>query len=1491
MADVEDVLALSPLQEGMFSLARLADGGVDVYTMQFVVSITGRLDADLLRRSLNEMLRRHPNVRASFRDAGLSRPVQMIPRTATVPWTQVTLSEAEIVDYAAALRRERFDLSNGPALRATLVDLAQAKGEYRLLLTAHHIVLDGWSVALFFTELVAVYAAGGTAATLAPVRPYRDYIGWLLAQDIPSALAVWEDYLQGMPGPLMLAESAVTPGTVAQVTALTLGRAATDGLVAWARDHGLTLNTLLQFAWGLVLSRLTDRTDVVFGTTVSGRPGQLTGVEQMVGLFLNTVAVRVQLAHDSSVVDICTRLQQDCVRLREVGMLRLSDVQRAAGHGGGLFDTLLVFENAPIGAAITPVDVGDIRFTPLEMESLAHYPVTIVAYHQHGELTLLAEVIHTVVPHTDAQQLVARVAAVLRAIPIVGQGNPRDIAVLLPGERELALAAGPPQPHKVDTFTHAFDDQARITAAAVALTTDTASYTYAQLRSSVAKLAALLVSHGVVPESVVALALPRTADIVIATLATLWSGGTVLPLDISAPPRRLADMVARAHPTVVLTHTGFGVPGVDDPVLLDDPHVAADIAGRPELPPARVHPDQAAYLVFTSGSTGDPKGVIGIHRALASYAADHQRRVYEPAQARLQRPLRIGHAWSMSFDAAWQPLVGLLGGHAVHLVSAAAMTDADRLVTDITVGGLDMLDTTPSLYRQLRAAAGPAGLPLAVLALGGEAVSATLWEQLRTLADTTVYNCYGPTETTVEALVGEVAAYAAPSIGTPNAGTAMSVLDSALQPTPVGCSGELYVTGEQLTRGYLGAPGATALRFVADAHRPGQRMYRTGDLVRQGASGALVCLGRADGQVKIRGYRVELGEIEAALRELAGVGSAQVVSVPRPGGATLVACVTPGSLDASWLRQQLAQRLPGYLLPGHLVVSDRPPLTSNGKLDTAALLTQCAHGDERAATPTEQALANALAELLGVQEVSATADFVALGADSITALGLVNRARAAGIPITARLVMQHTTIRDLATAADYGGVALGEPAEHRGGPVRLPALAAYYQALCAIPGTEASIRRMVQTQLVAVPPQADRETVTAVLVAVLVKHEMLRARQVDDQIHAGAQALSATDVLQLVELPGPATGTGSAVFAAAAAAAVERIDPAKGIVLQAVWFTQPAAPNCEAGVLLLTAHHFAVDVVSWHILLADVLTAWHCVQADKPITLAAPTTSYRRWCQCVAERARGGGESQRPFWQRQLGGTDPVLGVRRIDPRRDRVSATATRMITTSAAVTAELFAGAGHEGSMPEKLMTALVLTVSGWRRQRGQITDEGVLVAVEGHGRVDDLFTDVDTSGTLGWFTTMYPVRLGVGTAITADQDAVARLLSEVGETLAAVPHRGFDYGLLQWDGAPVPQIVMNYLGRLDLAAASEAVWQPIGDPTLHALLPDPPEPNQPLCYAWEVVPAVTSGPQGPQLRTTIRYATELFDDTAMAQWDSLWNAALAAVAACATTVAVVA
>ncbi|RFU43198.1 amino acid adenylation domain-containing protein [Actinomadura logoneensis] len=1241
--DLEDILPLSPLQQGFYFHAVFDDAADDVYTAQLVLDLDGPLDRAALRRSAEALLRRHANLRAAFWHEDLSKPVQVVPRSVELPWEETEAADDAEADAVVARERARpFALTEPPLLRFVLVGLGPER--HRLVLTNHHILLDGWSTPVLATELFLLYVHGGDDTALPRATPYKNYLAWLAGQDRDAAEVAWQKALSGLDEPCLVAPEAAGLRPVPPGRAVTeLEERFTRRLTRVARRHNATLNTVLQAAWGIVVGRMLGRDDVAFGATVSGRPADLPGVEQMIGLFINTLPVRVRFRQDEPFGALVERLQEEQTELLPHHHLGLTDIQRAAGHGGALFDTMTVLENYPFDPASMDGSLNGVRISGADAYDATHFPLSLVAAPGPDRMELRLHHRPDVYPAEVAEALLGRVRRVLEEF---AEDPDRPIGALAPaGADELARFAAwnetgaTPRP---GTVVDLFEARAARTPDEVALVSGDLALTYAELNARANRLAHELAARGVGPEDRVALVLPRTPEIVVAILGVLKAGAAYVPIDPAYPADRVASMLDDAEPVLTLTagHEAF----------------AAD---RPSTDPVRtVVPENAAYVIYTSGSTGRPKGVVVPHAGLLNYYDAHRVRFFEPVEDETEpgRRLRFAHLASFSFDTSWMGLLWMIHGHELHLIGDDVRRDVEAFAAYIASRRIDLVNTTPSHFQALRGAgllSHPAHRPTQLL-IGGEAIGDALWDDLRALDGVTVRNFYGPTEATIDTMSVVVADAPRPTVGGPHPGARAYVLDSALQPAPVGVPGELYLAGVQVARGYLGRRALTAERFVADPFgAPGSRMYRTGDLARWNPDGTIEFLGRADDQVKIRGFRVELGEIENVLSRFDGVGRAvAVVREDTPGDRRLAAYVVPATVDAAALRRHAAAHLPDHMVPS-VTVLDALPLTVNGKVDKRALPEPdaSAHGAGRGPrSPQEEILCGLFAEVLGVARVGVDDGFFDLGGDSLTAMRLVSRVRTAlGAELPVRALFEAPTVAGLsARLASAGGAARPAlvPAER---PDVLPLSYAQQRLwfLNRFDGPSATFNMPVALRL---NGPLDPAALEAALGDVVTRHEALRT--VFPEV-AGTPRQLVLDPSAARPRLAVADTTPDALPLALAAVVGQGFDLSAEPPLRAALFR--LAP--DEHVVLLVLHHVAGDGWSMAPLARDVLTAYVArAGGDAPSWAPLPVqyADYSLW-----QRSLLGSEedpsslvsAQIAFWKSALEGLPEELALPTDRPR------------------------------------------------------------------------------------------------------------------------------------------------------------------------------------------------------------------------------------------------
>jgi amino acid adenylation domain-containing protein len=1057
-----DVLPLTPLQEGLLFHALHAHerDAPDVYVVQLVFELEGRLDSGRLRAAAQALLERHPNLRAAFRRRRGGQPVQVVPHRAALPWAEVDLTEPGIDTEKAwteLLDRDGergFDPATPPLVRCTLVRTSER--HHRLLVTHHHILLDGWSVSVLLRELLALYAAGDAPAALAPVPPYGTFLHWLDRRDRGASEAAWRDALAGVTEPTRLAPGAdLSAGEPAQAR-IELSAETGAALTARARSLGVTLNTFVQSAWAILLGRLTGRDDVVFGTTVSGRPAELPGVESMVGLFINTVPTRIRLRPADPVTRLLQEVQDGYVHLLDHHHLGLADIQRAAGVPE-LFDTLVVFENYPVdpaatgdGGAHSNAD-GGIRLVGSSGRDSTHYPVTLVAL--PGPRPRFRLAYRTGLFTADwADATLARLVRILEAMAAAPELPQGRLELLAPEELPRR---GPLPPAPTRTLPELWAAQAAATPQADAVLDRGSRLTYGELDARATRLAHRLTALGAGPEQVVGIALPRTAELVVAVLAVLKSGAAYLPLDPAYPADRLAYIVADARPVVVLADAETtGTLPEDTPTLLVEHELTGHQAADPLEVLTGIHgttpptPDNLAYITYTSGSTGRPKGVLATHRNAVEFVE------WTHTAFGSERLAKVLFSTSLNFDVSvfeiFSPL--LCGGRVEIVENLLALTDG-------TPRDAGLISGVPTVMAAVLAE--PPALAPHTVALGGEPIPARLRSDIEAaFPGARIVNFYGPTEATVYATAwqsgvdpfgGDPRDSAGPPIGRPLARNHVHLLDHGLRHVPDGAVGEVYVAGGGPARGYLGRPGLTAERFVADPFGgPGERLYRTGDLAVRGPDGMLRFLGRADQQVKLRGFRVELGEIEAVLATHPAVAkAAATVRQDDRGEKQLVAYVVPAetagqtadpgtgtsgvtaeptetgtdALPADDLREHVALVLPAHMIPSAFVTLDTLPHTASGKLDRKALPAPDGARTARCAPRTrrEETLCIVFAEVLGLDpaRVGVHDSFFDLGGHSLLAPRLTSRIRGVlGWDVPLRALFDTPTVAALARRAD-----------------------------------------------------------------------------------------------------------------------------------------------------------------------------------------------------------------------------------------------------------------------------------------------------------------------------------------------------------------------------------------------------------------------------------------------------------------------------------------
>lgn len=1248
-----------------------------------------------------------------------------------------------------------------------------------------------------------------------------------------------------------------------------------------SRQHGVTLFMTLLAAFQTLLFRYSGQTDISVGTPIANRTQ--ADIEPLIGFFVNTLVMRNDLSGEPSFVELLERMRETALGAyahQDVPFeMLVNEIQpeRETSHSP-LFQVMFVLQNVPAqtlqlpGLALTALDVTT---------GVAKFDLTLTMASGQAGLSGVLEFNTDLFDHSTIMRMIGHWKVLTQNLVSDSLSSIDVIPILPEDERQVLLGDWTATDQYVPEDTNLvrlFEEQVARTPAAVALIGRSiinpdidVSITYAQLNQKANQLAHYLISIGVEPETLVGLQLERSVEMLIVLLAILKAGAAYLPLDPAYPKERLRFIMEDAQAKVLITQeklTDTLGETVDDRVqsVVLDRDWAEIFSGVDSSNVERIiAPNNLAYVIYTSGSTGRPKGVMiehhtainlwaGLSKAIYANLIEIDPVYYHPIEG--AQPLRVSLNAPLLFDASVQEWVMLLSGHCLVIVPQEARQDGEALLTFVRKHRIDVLDCVPSQLKLLIGAGlmdGDGFTPRAILP-GGEAIDASTWQILSQSEKIQFFNMYGPTECTVDSTICWINAGkehlqypTRPSIGLPVINARLYVLDHKLQPTPIGIPGELFIAGGGVGRGYLNRPELTAERFLPnpfvsqDAPMVQKRLYRTGDLVRYLPDGTLEFLGRIDDQVKVRGFRIELGEIEATLLDHPGVREAAVlVREDRPGEKQLVAYLsekqTDEPLTVGDLRNFLKSMLPDYMVPSVFIILPALPLTPNAKVDRKSLAARQIEAEQRARlenvylaprTPQEAILSEIWSQLLGHANVGIQDNFFELGGDSILSIQVTARANQAGLQISPRDLFENQTIEKLAAVARVGRVVEAEQGLVTG-PVTLTPIQHWF-----FEQGFSDYSHWNQALFVEVLQPLDKTILAKVAEQLLNQHDALRlvfklSEQGWQQENQGLPTLIPFEVIDLSSYSGDDRRQQIEVNARRVQ---ESLDIEHGPLMRMAYFDLgPGTP----GRLLIVIHHLAVDGVSWRILMEDFQTVYAQLAAasnfDAAVTLPPKSTSYQYWAAALEKYAQSNElEKELDYWLDVSDGEFLELPYDFDGGPNDEKSAEGITVNLTKDETTALLRdVPAAYQTEINDVLLAALARgyaswaqTMDLWSSENVRLTDEErtqLLVALEGHGR-EDLFDEVDISRTVGWFTTIYPIRLE-----SSMQEGPGETLKDVKEMLRRVPRHGIGYGLLRYASRPVlvggqskaspltqtsqPEISFNYLGQVNRSLAASAL-----------------------------------------------------------------------------------
>ena len=1418
-------LPLSSAQERLWFLNQL-EGSSATYNIPAALRITGNLVINALDKALSEIVSRHEVLRTSFRTVN-GTPTQVIHPDSTININVVDLQQHPEAERETVLQQQvqeeattPFDLEVAPLIRCKLWQLDTS--ECVLALTMHHIVSDGWSMGILIQELSRLYQAFA-AEEPSPLPElaiqYADFTlwqrQWLTGEVLETQLNYWKEALEGAPELLQLPTDRSRPHVQSyrgSTEGFSLTTELTQKLQQLSRNLGSTLFMTLQAALATLLYRYSGQNDILIGSPIANRNRH--EIESLIGFFVNTLVLRTRFEDNPSFSELLRQVRENTLIAYEHQDVPFEQVvsalqpQRSLSHSP-LFQVMFVLQNAPMGT----LDLPGVSLSELNQQStIAKFDLTLSMTETDMGLVGTWEYNTDLFDRSTIKRMATHFNNLLSAIVENPQQVVGELPLLSAQERHQLLVEwnDTASAYPTDKCIHQLvEKQVEKTPDAIAVVFEKEQLTYCQLNQRANQLAHHLQNLGVGPEVLVGICVERSVQMVVGLLGILKAGGAYVPLDPNYPPERLSYMLADAGVEVLLTQQSLleSLPQNQARVVcLDSDWGAIEQYGGVNLE-VGVTSDNLAYVIYTSGSTGQPKGVAIEHHspvALCHWA----KQTFTTSQLS-----GVLAATSICFDlSVFELFVTLsVGGQVILAQNALDITNLD------TVAPITLINTVPSAIAELLRVE---GIPPQVqtVNLAGEPIQNQIVQQLyehQTIEF--VYNLYGPSEDTTYSTKAKLVkgATEAPSIGRPIANTQVYLLDSHLQPVPIGVPGELYIGGDGLARGYLKRRELTSEKFI---HNPfcnsnSERLYKTGDLARYLPDGNIEFLGRIDNQVKIRGFRIELGEIESVLSSHSQIQQTVVIATEDiPGHKRLVAYVVSEnqSLGTNQLREFLKQKLPDYMVPSVFVTLDILPLTPNGKVDRKSLPKpegEITRVEEYVAprTEIEQTLTKIWQELLLKDQVSIHDNFFEIGGDSILSIQVVSRAKNSGIQITPQQLFLHQTIAELASIAKTT-VSINAQQGLVTGVAPLTPIQKWFFGQ-----NKQEPHHYNQSVLLEIPNHLDPELIETAIGKLLQHHDALRLRFPDGASEEQQQnhSLDHNVPFSVVDLSSTPQAEQAVTLSKIATDYQSSLNLEDGPIMQVVRFNLGQDRSAR---LLIIIHHLAVDGVSWRILLSDLATIYQQLTEQQPIKLSAKTTAFIDWAQKLNNYAQS--EillKELDYWLNQpWSKATPLPNDYGHSQPENTVGSAASVSGEFSVEETTALLGSVNqaYNTQINDILLSGLVLSLAQWT---GNST---VLIDLEGHGR-EELFSDVDLSRTVGWFTSVFPVLLQLPSL-----NQPAEVIKSIKEQLRGIPNRGIGYGLLRYlcqdttvnqqlQTIPTAEISFNYLGQFD-QVQSQTGWK---------------------------------------------------------------------------------
>ncbi|MBA4602106.1 non-ribosomal peptide synthetase [Thermoactinomyces mirandus] len=1392
---IQDIYSLSSLQKGI--LFHAIQTRIQ-YFEQFYIDLDGAVDFAAFKQSLEKLVQKHDVLRTVFMFQNLAQPVQVVLKKVEVPILYEDLSSLSETKQQAFLqkfkredRKKGFPALHEPLLRFALFKLADDR--FHFVWSFHHILFDGWCISLLLEDWLSMYQAllQGTSMQLERVTPYREYIRWLEEQDHEEAKAFWKDYLRGYEQTASVLNRGIRKKTDYELekkeTDFILPQKLTERLTSLAQQYHVTPSTFFQTIWGILLQKYNDTDDVVFGTVVSGRPSELPQVEKMVGLFINTVPIRIRSKEYDTFATLLQRVQHEILEAEKVHYASLAEIQSGTPLFNKLFDHIMAFENYPLdlnrfknrkeepGFSISGLDA-------FEQDS---YGVGLIVY--PGDEWLVKLKYDTEI-YTEYQmkQVIDHLQTLMEQI-LANPETPVHQLEIIPHEEKQRLLVDfncTKADYARNVAIHQlFEKQVEKTPQNIALVYKEKEWTYKELNTRANQLARILRNNKIDREQIVGIMMKRSPEFIISILAILKAGGAYLPIDPEYPAKRIQYMLDDSQVKLLLVQPGLQVPAnYRENVLIVNESL---LQGDPSNLPVVNQPTDLAYLIYTSGSTGKPKGVMVEHRNLCNLVL-----IAKPYG--IHENTRVLQFASVSFDASVAEVFPtLVTGATLYLEEKMVLLN--QLVQYLREKRISNVTLPPSVLKSVSYGELP---DLKTIISAGETCSPDLVNKWG--AGRTFINAYGPTEATVCATIAKYHdSVSETSIGKPFFNQQVYIVNKHHQLQPIGVPGELCISGAGLARGYWNLPDLTADKFVDNPFVPGTKMYRTGDLACWLPDGNIEYLGRVDDQVKIRGYRVELGEITNQLIKYPSIKEATVVA--HEGHMEQVYLCAYFTAEGDWsvtkLRQHLIKELPEYMIPSYFVELERIPLTPNGKIDKKALPepTYSVQANTEPASPTnevEEKLVQIWEEVLGLESVGIHDDFFELGGDSIKAIQIISRLHQLDFKLKINDLFDNPTICELAPCIELAEAEADQ--DHVEGEVPLTPIQHWF-----FEQNFANLHHWNQSMMLFHPDGFDSHLVKQAFLKLVEHHDALRMvfEPEGQKWVQRIRGLEEGEFFTFHEFDFRHETDPAPKIRKVADELQRSNDLFQGRLVQLGLFRTNQGDH-----LLIVIHHLLIDGISWRILLEDFAKVYQQASASQELVLPNKTSSYQRWSKRLAEYANTPDAlAELSYWKQVEEAAVPSLPKDYAPPKQRVLLDHETVTVQLTEEETKKLLTGVHHayHTEINDLLLTALLLALQKWTGENKAV------INLEGHGR-EEIMNELDISRTVGWFTSSYPVVLHL------EKTDVGEAIKQIKEQLRKIPNKGIGYGILKYLTSPQqkegigfrvqPEISFNYLGQFD-------------------------------------------------------------------------------------------